>query len=150
MTWRFPSGLKWFCISMELLRNLISSHAHGFYHGILNTHGFPSNGRPPMNAITLPEIFRSTNKPVYFNIEQNSFKYVPPFTIPKNTRKFAAYTTRILNVVNFVDSPPTSACHFSIFSKTPALSLLAQKVSQMLSAWTNPYSPSPQISADLT
>ena len=35
------------------------------------------------------------------------------FTIPKNTRKLSASAACILNVAHFVDSPLTSACHFS-------------------------------------
>ena len=67
--WRFYSWLKYVCISIGLLNNFISGHAHGFSHGILNIHGLPSNVCPPMKAITLPEIFWATKKLLYFNIE---------------------------------------------------------------------------------
>ena len=40
------------------------------------------------------------------------FNSASPFTIPTNTRKFAASATCILNVAHFVDYSPKSACHF--------------------------------------
>ena len=47
------------------------------------------------------------------------FNSASPFTIPTNTRKFAASAAYILNVAHFVDSPTTSACHFrSFFDKS--------------------------------
>ena len=115
MAWRFSSWLKCVCISIGLLNNFISGHAHGFSRGILNIYGLYSNGWPPMKAITFPERFLSTNKLLYFNIELNIFNSTSPFTIPTNTRKFAASTACILNVAHFVDSSPTSACNFRFF-----------------------------------
>ena len=54
MAWRFSSWMKYVCISIGLLKNLISVHAHGLSRGIFDIHGLPSNGRSPMKAITLP------------------------------------------------------------------------------------------------
>ena len=113
--WRFSSWLKCVCISIGLIKNFTSGQAHGLSRGILNIHGLPSSRRSPMKAITFPERFWAKNKSLYFNIEWNIFNSASPFTIPTNTRKFAASTACILNVAHFVDSPPTSACNLSNF-----------------------------------
>ena len=149
MAWRFPSWLKCFCISMGLLRNLISGHAHGLYCSILNTHGLPSNGLFPMNAITLLEILGATNKPLYFNIEWDRFNFAYPFTIPTNPRKFSASTACILNVAHFVDSPPTSAFHFSIFFENYCVVPAGPNFSRPPSSQIKTYSPSLKIADDM-
>ena len=52
-------------------------------------------------------------------------------------------------MAHFVDSPPTSACHFSSFSKTPALLLLDQTFSRPPPARTITYSLSMHLAAAL-
>ena len=148
MEWRFSSWLDLFCISIGLLKNLISRHAHVLSHVILNIHGRPSNGWSPIEGITLPDIFLATNKSFYFN-RKWFLNSAPPFTIPTNTLKFASSTACILNVGTLLTPPRHLPVMLLVFPITPALSLTTQTFSRPPAALTILYSPSLHLAAAL-